>query len=193
MWCITKHGLTSNDSGTNYILYSSGLIIEEFIDDMSKASLVAITPASVNISSVGLVLPPLVSRNKQRRRKKARYNANQISKKSALKNLKLHTEYLRQMKMYDDDNLNEEMPPNPSYSLMHSLEEGFFILMYSSTHRTKLGLDMCMLKYNAVRIILPEWMAVIWLDSLFHAGAKFQDGLQDMRLCSYIWPHVAGN
>ena len=45
--------------------------------------------------------------------------------------------------MYDDDNLKEEMPPKPSYSLMHLLEERFSILMYSGTHRTKLRPDMC--------------------------------------------------
>ena len=48
-------------------------------------------------------------------------------------------------------------------------------------------------KYNAVRIILPEWMAIIWHESLFHAGAKSRNGLQDMRLFSYIWPEVVGN
>jgi hypothetical protein len=95
--------------------------------------------------------------------------------------------------MFDDDNLKEEMPPKPSYSLMHSLKEGFSMLLYSGTHRAKLRPDMCMHKYNAVRIILPEWMAIIWHESLFHAGAKSRDGLQDMRLFSYIWPEVVGN
>ena len=95
--------------------------------------------------------------------------------------------------MFDDDNLTDEMPPKPSYSLMHSLQEGFSILMYSNTHRTKLRRDMCMHKCNTVRIILPEWMAIIWHESLFHAGVKFRDGLHDMRLFSYIWPEVVGN
>ena len=84
------------------------------------------------------------------------------------------------MKMCNDGNLKEDMPPNPSYSLIHSLEEGFSILMYAGTHRAKLRPDIYMHKYNAVRIILPEWMAIIWHESLFHAGAKSRDGLQDM-------------
>ena len=36
-------------------------------------------------------------------------------------------------------------------------------------------------------------MAIIWHKSLFHAGTKSRDGLQDMRLFSYIWPEVVGN
>ena len=36
-------------------------------------------------------------------------------------------------------------------------------------------------------------MAIIWHGSLFHAGAKSRDELQDMRLFSYIWPEVVGN
>ncbi len=95
--------------------------------------------------------------------------------------------------MYEDINMKEEMPPNPSYSLMHSLKDGFSILMYSGTHRAILRGEMCMHKYNAVRIILPEWMAIIWHESLFHADAKSRDGLQDMRLFYYIWPEVVGN
>ena len=97
------------------------------------------------------------------------------------------------MNVYDERSFKQDMPTNPSYSLMHSLEEGFSILMYSGTHRTKLRPDMCMHKYSAVRIILPPWMAIIWHESLFHAGAKCRNGLQDMRYFSYIWPDVGGN
>ena len=83
--------------------------------------------------------------------------------------------------MYGERNFKEHIPTQPSYSLMHSLEGGFSILMYSGTHRLNLGPDMCLHKYNAVRIILSEWMATIWYESLFYAEAKFRDILQDMR------------
>ena len=36
-------------------------------------------------------------------------------------------------------------------------------------------------KYNAVEVILQEWMAIIWHESLFHTGTKSRRGLQDMR------------
>ena len=83
--------------------------------------------------------------------------------------------------MYDECNFVEDLPPKPSYSMMHSLKDGFSILMYSGTHQLNLGQDICLHKYNAVRIILPEWIATIWHESLFHAGAKSTEGLQDMR------------
>ena len=41
---------------------------------------------------------------------------------------------------------------------------------------------------NAVRIILPEWMMIVWHESLFHAGAKSRNESKDMRFFSYVWP-----
>ena len=73
-----------------------------------------------------------------KKRKKARYKVNQISKKAAVQKLKVHTKFLGQMNMYDDGSFKEDIPPKPSYSLMHSLKGGFSILMYSGTHRLKL-------------------------------------------------------
>ena len=126
--------------------------------------------------------------------KKARLKANQKSKKADVQKLKEHTNFLRHTNMYDGCNFAEDMPPNPSYSLMHSLKDRFSIVMYSGTYRLNLRPDMCMHKYNAVRIILPEWMAIIRHESLFYTGVKFRNGPQhDMRLFSYVWSHIPGN
>ena len=48
---------------------------------------------------------------------------------------------------------------------------------------------MCIHEYNAVTIILSEWMAVIWHESLFHVDEKSRD-TQNLRFIFYIWPHV---
>ena len=60
--------------------------------------------------------------------------------------------------------------------------------MYSGSHRLNLSPRLCLHCDNAVRIILPEWMMIIWHESLFHAGAKSRDNKQDMRFFSYVWP-----
>ena len=65
--------------------------------------------------------------------------------------------------------------------------------MYSGTHRAILRQDMSMHKYNTVRIILQEWIAIICRESLFHADAKSRDGLPDMQHFSYVWPDIPGN
>ena len=168
-------------------------LTEEVIDDLFRSLSAPSTPIPVEVPTIGPVNPPGTSeeevinkKNDKRERKRARVKANQVAKKAALKRLNIHKSYLKEMNMYEDSNMKSEMPPKPSYSFIHSLKDGLSILMYSGTHRTKLCKAMCMHKYNAVRIILPEWMAIIWHESLFHAGAKSREGLQDMRLFSYI-------
>ena len=136
-----------------------------------------------------------VSFNKKglkRKRKAARLKTNQTTKKIALKVLGRHIEYLREMNMYNGENFKLCMPTTPSYSIMHSLEDGFSILMYSGSHRVTLNPDICLHNYNAVRIILPEWMAIIWHESLFHAGTRSRDSI-NMRFFAYIWPRVLSN
>ena len=133
----------------------------------------------------------IISNEDQKGRKKACLKANQTAKK-ALKILENHTKYLSQMNMYDECKSKQDMAPNPSYSCMHSLDEGFSILMYAGSHQLKRWPDMCMYKYNAVRIILPELMDIIWHKSLFRAGARSRD-TQDMRFFSRIWQYVLGS
>lgn len=175
-------------------------LTEDVIEDLFKSLSAPPASMSVELPTIETVNPQGTSsenvretKTERMKRKKARLKANQVAKKAALKKLNIHKDYLKEMRIYEDSNLMREMPPKPSYSLMHSLKDGFSILMYSGTHRAKLSGDMCMHKYNAVRIILPEWMAIIWHEALYHAGAKSREGLQDMRLFSYIWPEVIGN
>ena len=90
------------------------------------------------------------------------------------------------------------MPTCPSYSIMHSLHEGFSIVMYSGSHRVNLRSGFCLHKRCGIRIILPKWMAIIWHESLFHAGGKSRTRewiitLEDMRFFGYVWPKVLGN
>ena len=180
--------------------FEAANLTEEVIDDLyrslseSPIPMAIEAPTTVTVNPQGTSEEEAINRkNEKKKRKKARVKANLVGKIAPIKSLKIHKSYLKDMNMYEDSNMKSEMPPKPSYSLMHSLKDGFSILMYSGSHRTKLCKAMCMHKYNAVRIILPEWMAIIWHESLFHAGAKSREGLQDMRLFSYIWPEVFGN
>ena len=126
-------------------------------------------------------------KSQKRKRKAARLKSNQNTKKRALKVLERHCKYLKEMDMYNEVNFKPSMPTTPSFSIMHSLEEGFSILMYSGSHRVRLNPNLCLHNYNAVRIILPEWMCIIWHESLFHAGARSRQSI-DMRFFSYVWP-----
>ena len=55
--------------------------------------------------------------------------------KEAMKNLmKSHTNYLENKNWLSDENRRSDMPENSSYSMMHSFDEGFNIVMYSGTH-----------------------------------------------------------
>ena len=102
------------------------------------------------------------------------------------------------MKFYDEINFKAEMPTLPSYSIMHSLDEGFSIVMYSGSHRVNLRAGFCLHKNCGIRIILPKWMAIIWHESLYHSGGKSRTRqwvitLEDMRFFGYVWPKVVGN
>ena len=64
------------------------------------------------------------------------------------------------------------MPTNPSYSMMHSLQDSFSIVLYSKTNDTELSPEMCSHQKIEVRLILPEHMVLIWNESTCHGGAK---------------------
>ena len=140
-------------------------------------------------------LPPKQASSKpfdrgvKRKRKVARLKVNMKTKKAALKIMSNHMKYLVNMNFFNERYLKPSMPTKPSFSLMHSLKDGFSILMYSGSHRVALNPENCLHNYNAVRIILPEWMAIIWHEGLFHAGTRSR-GTVDMRFFSYVWPHV---
>ncbi len=86
--------------------------------------------------------------------------------------LKIHIAYLHKMKFYEEIHLKIEMLTCPLYSIMHSLHEGFLIVMYSGSHRVNLRSGFCLHKRCDIRIILLKWTAIIWHESLFYAGGK---------------------
>jgi len=139
-----------------------------------------------------------ISKKRKKNKKSIRLKKNRKAKEKALKVLKIHIAYLHKMKFYEEINLKIEMPTCPSYSIMHSLHEGFSIVMYSGSHRVNLRSGFCLHKRCGIRIILPKWMAIIWHESLFHAGGKSRTRewiitLEDMRFFGYVWPKVLGN
>jgi hypothetical protein len=77
--------------------------------------------------------------------------------------------------------------------MMHSLADGFSIVLYSGTHK---GLNKDILHRNdAVRLILGPDMVVIWHEGLLHSGARTwsmgfrgESIRKDLRFFSYIWP-----
>ena len=132
----------------------------------------------------------------KRRKKQIRLKQNRKCKKRALKILNEHIKYLQSKHLYDVRNFKVEMPPTPSYSIMHSLKDGFSIMMYSGSHRVNLRSGLCLHSNNSVRIILPEWMAIIWHEALYHGGAMSRTNPEvmiDMRFFAYIWPLILNN
>ena len=75
--------------------------------------------------------------------------------------------------------------------MMHSLEEGFSIVMYSCTH-TAPPTPHALHCAQGLRIILPKDCVILWHQGCLHSGAKsrlnkFGTNKPDMRLFSYIW------
>lgn len=164
-------------------------ITDEVIKNLNCAHEDAVTKPDINLKAAEDVSMnnDLPSSSGKRKRKKTKQRNNRVCKDAALKGLKWHKRILMENNFYLPENLLESMPKIPSYSIMHSLKEGFSILMYSGSHRVKLSPSLCLHHCNAVRIILPECMMIIWHESLYHAGCKSRDGLEDMRFFAYVW------
>ena len=77
---------------------------------------------------------------------------------------------------------------HPSFSMMHSLSEGYSIKVFSSTHNTKAE-EGQLHKKNAVRLVLPPDTILLWHERVYHAGAKSRltkchvDGRYGFHLC----------
>ena len=81
--------------------------------------------------------------------------------------------------------------------MMHALEDGFSIVMYSGTHDTNM-FNGCVHRNNAVRLILNKGMRVMLYEALYHSGGKPRDsdiGLvkPDLRLFMYLRPFILNN
>ena len=148
-------------------------ITDEVIKNLDCAHEDATTKPDINLNAAEdvSIKNDLPSSSLQRKRKKTKQRNNRVCKDAALKCLKWHKRILMQKNFYLPENLLESMPKIPSYSIMHSLREGFSILMYSGSHRVKLSPSLCLHHCNAVKIILLKWMMIIWHESLYHAGA----------------------
>ena len=135
------------------------------------------------------------TQDSQRKKKQKKQRNNRKVRKYATNVLKKHIADLQRMKLYETIHQKERMPSRPSFSMMHSLEDGFSIVMYSHSHRVNLESGCPLHDRCGIRIILPKWMAIIWHEGLLHSGARSRDGtlglpLEDMRFFAYIWPLV---
>ena len=115
-------------------------------------------------------------------------------KKGAVCALKEHTKLMESLGWYNSTNMTRSMPTKLSYSITHSLKQGFSIVIYSGTHRVNLDDNsLHMHKGNGVRLHIPPWMCLVWHESLYHSGAKSRDTpryQEDMRFVAYIWPYL---
>ena len=96
-----------------------------------------------------------------------------------------------------DNNKKKEGIPTPSYSMMHALEDGFSIVMYSGTRENNMT-NSCVHRYHAVRLILKKEMGFMWYERLYHSGVKSRVGPSgivkpDLRFVMYVWPYSLNN
>ena len=81
--------------------------------------------------------------------------------------------------------------------MIHALEDGFMILMYSGTHDTNMSNGYVQRKHT-IRLILNKGMEVMSYESLYHSGTKSRvspSGLvkADLRKFKYLWPKIVNN
>ena len=114
-----------------------------------------------------------LNKAEKKKKKKLKQKANNQLKKGAIDALKEYNQFMESLGWYNSINWKLCMPTKPSYSIMHSLKEGFSIVMYSGTHRVNLDDNsLHMHKGNGVRLHIPPWMCLVWHESIYHSGAK---------------------
>ena len=91
-------------------------------------------------------------------------------------------------------NKKQENIHNPYYSMVHTIEEGFVIITYSCTQKTKMR-DGCVHRKYTVRLILSIVMATMWYKSSYHSAEKSRktpSGMikEGLRLFMYLWPFI---
>ena len=95
-----------------------------------------------------------------------------------------------------DKNKKQEGVPNPSYSMMHALEDSFSLVIYNGgTHDTNM-FNGCVHWNHAVRLTLKKGKGAMWHETLYHSGAKSRERpiwlkKTDLRLFMYLWPCIA--
>ena len=118
--------------------------------------------------------------------------------KKIRKSLESHLEALKKDGWLNEENMKTDMPTTPSYSMMHSLKDGFQIVMWCCTHNHKLGHDFKVHRNCKIRFILPKNMGILWHEGLYHGGSKSRnkpDGTlyEDMRFFTYLWQYYEGS
>lgn len=102
----------------------------------------------------------------------------------------------------NEANLRVNIPTIPSYSFIHSLKEGFELVMYSCTHNTWLDGELSIHKNQVARLILAPDMSLRYHEATLHGVSKsrqFSDEndiiqiQEDMCFFNYSWPETQNN
>ena len=171
-------------------------ITSEFLQELrSERNQVAPRPIQDKPSSTQ-ELPPAIELTSKQLRKARRKKENRKIKKKLNKKITQHKDNLRNHGYYDTSNQKNNMPSRPSYSLMHSLQEGFSIVIYSRSHKVNLCPELCLHRNCAIRLVLPPEMCLIIHEGTMYSEAKSRDtpnSQADLRLFGYVWPMIQSN
>jgi len=128
-------------------------------------------PYIAPIDNISSTPPPTFA--SQHERKQQQQKANIKIKKKILNKMKAHHKYLKDDGwLEDNENLRQNLPTKPSYSMMHSLEQGFQIGRYSCTHSTRADGQLIIHKNHATILILAPGMTVIWDKATLYSASK---------------------
>ena len=107
---------------------------------------------------------PYRPRTNMRLKKKVRRNKNMILVRSMNVTMKVHKDNCGGSGLILNINKKQESIPNPSYSMMHAVEEKFSIMMYICTHETKMW-NSCVYRKHDIRLIFAKEMVAMWHES----------------------------
>ena len=93
--------------------------------------------------------------------KKVKQRKAQKKKQLFKSRMKGHVAYLEKKGWFKDENKEEDIIDNPSFSVMHSLSQGFTIKLWSCTHDTY-GQKGQLRLPNAVHLVVHHDMILIW-------------------------------
>jgi len=92
--------------------------------------------------------------------------------------MKSHNDYLKETNWLSDENRRSDIPDHSSYSIMHSFDEGFNIVMYSCTQNT-IHRRGTIYRNQPAHIIAGKGQNAIWLECMLHSGAKSRFSNED--------------
>ena len=108
----------------------------------------------------------------QRLIKKERQRKNRNKKNGIHDKLKAHRELFSDDGFMNEGNISEPIS-NPSFFFIHSLLEGFSIVMFSRDHCT-ISESGNIHRLQGYRLILGANMFVLWREGILHSGAKLR-------------------